>query len=263
MNETNNQERNELVVRILAIVGFVLLVIVLAWFAIQVVRFVPVAFSSLASIFEANQRDLHDRTTGDENVVVVNEGKTPDEASGDEQEQVVEETPEEVPKTDVTNTSPVATSTSTSTPNTTTTTTTTKPAPIQYKTVVTYKTPVSDPNGYTDLQVAFVAVGSINSSGRFVASDYVSEDEQNALQFTVKNIGTKTSSEWSFEAELPNGGVMDSKVQKPLSPSETSTLTIVFEMDDANRDRYAEVKVTGGNDTTSANNSFRTKVRVK
>jgi hypothetical protein len=49
-----------------------------------------------------------------------------------------------------------------------------------------------------------------------------------------------------------------------LKPSETSTLTVVFEMDDSNnKDRYAEVKVTGGNDTTSANNSFRTKVRVK
>ena len=71
MTETNNQERSEIVIRFLAIAGFVLLVIVLAWLAIQVVRFIPVAFSSLANIFEANQRDLHDRTDDDENVVVV------------------------------------------------------------------------------------------------------------------------------------------------------------------------------------------------
>ncbi len=111
--------------------------------------------------------------------------------------------------------------------------------------------------------MAFVAVGKLNSSGRFVASNYVEEDEQTAMQFTVKNIGTKTSSDWGFVAELPNGGEITSKVQKPLRPSETSTLTIVFEMDDSSRDRYAEVKVTGGSDINFANNSFRTKVRVK
>lgn len=252
MTETNNQERNELAIRILAIVGFVLLVIVLAWLAIQVVRFIPVAFSSLANIFEANQRDLHDRTDGDENVVVVVEDETPE---NEQDEEVEEEEVTETPEVEVPDNKPVATSTPT---------TPAKPAPVQYKTVATYVTPVSDPNGYTDLAVAFVAVGKLNSSGRFVASDSVEEDEQNAMQFTVKNIGTKTSSEWGFVAELPNNGEMSSKVQKPLKPSETSTLTVVFEMDDSNnKDRYAEVKVTGGNDTTSANNSFRTKVRVK
>lgn len=251
MNDTNNQERNELVIRFLAIAGFVLLVIVLAWLAIQVVRFIPVTFSSLANIFEANQRDLHDRTNDDENVVVVVEN----ESSEDEEEVVEEEeVPEVTPEPEVTDVPPVATSTPVVKPT---------PTPIQYKTVVTYKIPVSDPNGHTDLQVAFVAVGKLNSSGRFVASDYVEEDEQNAMQFTVKNIGTKTSSDWSFVAELPNGGEMNSKTQKPLKPSETSTLTVVFEMDDSNRDRYAEVKVTGGSDINSANNSFRTKVRVK
>lgn len=252
MTETNNQERNEIVIRFLAIAGFVLLVIVLAWLAIQVVRFIPVAFSSLANIFEANQRDLHDRTEDDENVVVVVEDETVEEEQEEEvEEEEVTETPE-VPETEETDNKPVATSTST-----------VKPTPVQYKTVVTYKTPVSDPNGYTDLQVAFAAVGKLNSSGRFVASDYIEEDEQSAIQFTVKNIGTKTSSDWRFVAELPNNGEMTSKTQKPLRPSETSTLTIVFEMDDSNRDRYAEVKVSGGSDINSANNSFRTKVRVK
>lgn len=253
MTETNNQERNELFIRFLAIAGFVLLVIVLAWLAIQIVRFVPVAFSSLANIFEANQRDLRDRTNDDDNVVVVNEPTVEEEEKDVEEETPVIPVTPVVTETEVTDNKPVAT---TSTP-------TVQPAPIQYKTVVTYKTPVSDPNGYTDLQVAFVAVGKLNSSGRFVASDYVEEDEQNALQFTVKNIGTKTSSDWSFEAELPNGGEMNSKAQLPLKPSETSTLTIVFPMDDSNRDRYVEVRVTGSNDINSANNSFRTKVRVK
>lgn len=250
MTEINNQERNELVIRFLAILGFVLLVIVLAWLAIQVVRFIPVAFSSLANVFEANQRDLHDRTNEDDNVVVVVEDETTEENEEEVEEAVATSTPA-VPETVVTDTKPVATST-----------TVVKPTPVQYKTVVTYKTPVSDPNGYTDLQVAFVAVGKLNSNGRFVASDYVEEDEQNALQFTVKNIGTKTSSDWNFSASLPNGGEMNSKNQKPLKPSETSTLTVVFEMNDS-RSNYAEVEVTGGNDKNSANNSFRTKVRVK
>ena len=250
MTETNNQERSEIVIRFLAIAGFVLLVIVLAWLAIQVVRFIPVAFSSLANIFAANQRDLRDRTDDDENVVVVVEDEAPEDEEEVEEEEVTE-TPE-VPETVETDDKPVATSTPV-----------VKPTPVQYKTVVTYKTPVSDPNGHTDLQVAFVAVGKLNSSGRFVAADYVEEDEQNAMQFTVKNTGTKTSSDWGFVAKLPNNGEMSSKVQKPLKPSETSTLTVVFEMDDSNRDRYAEVKVTGGSDINFANNSFRTKVRVK
>ncbi|MEX0912959.1 MAG: CARDB domain-containing protein [Candidatus Paceibacterota bacterium] len=247
MTETNNQQPKSPAVRVLTIIGFAILVIILAWFAVQVVQYIPKTFSSLASIFEANQRDLRDRMDDDdENVVVVID---PEETPAEE---VPEEIPEETPITEVDEEETVVTPTPTTTP-----------APVQYKTVVTYHTPVSDPNGYTDLQAAFVAVGTLNSSGRFIPSDHVSEDEQNALQFTVKNIGTKTSSGWSFVAELPNGSELVSKVQQPLKPSETSTLTVVFEMDDSRGSRTAEVKVTGGSDINSANNSFRQSVRVK
>lgn len=246
MNDTNNTERNEQMVRIMAVVGFVVLICLLAWLAVQAVRFVPVAFSSLANVFEANQRDYAENVNenGDENVIVVVEDTENVEESEDEEEVVV---PEET-----------AVATSTPVAATTTTPVVTTPAPIQYKTVTTYKKPVSNPNGVTDFSMTFVGVGSLNSSQRFVPGN-LPNSGQGAIQFVVKNIGTKTSGDWSFKLDLPNGSKMTSSVQKPLLPSESSTLTVAFSMSD---DKWHDTNgtVVGGGDVSLANNSFTAKV---
>ena len=244
MNDTSNNERNEQMVKIMAVIGFVVLVCLLAWLAVQVVRFIPTAFSSLANIFEANQREYAENTD-DENevIVVVNE----------EAEEEPEEEEDSEEETVATSTTPVATSTVATRP-----TSKPKPAPVQYRTVTTYKYPVSDPNGQIDLAATFVGVGTLNSSGKFVVGE-LSDNGQGAMQFVVKNIGTKTSGTWSFEATMPNGSKTSSKTQQPLRPAESSTLTLVFGMNDENPHDVSAI-VTASGDVNTKNNAFGAKL---
>ena len=244
MNDTSNNERNEQMVKVMAVIGFVVLICLLAWLAVQVVRFVPTAFSTLANIFEDNQREYAENTDNEAPVVVVVE-ETPEEE--------VDEEPEENEETVATSTAPVATSTVV-----TSTTTKPKPAPVQYRTVTTYKYPVSDPNGKVDLVATFVGVGSVNSAGRFTVGELPNRGE-GAMQFVVKNIGTKTSSDWSFEATMPNGSKMSSKSQAPLRPAESSTLTLVFGLND-DRPQDVGVIVSTSGDVNTSNNSFGAKL---
>lgn len=254
MNDNTDKGVHERFLQFLAIIGFVITVFLLAWLAVQLVRFIPTAFSSLASVFESNQRELNERTNNDDqNVVVINddeEDSTPEEVFDDSAS--VDDIEGGTPSVEEDN---EVDSAPTPTP------TPTVPAPVEYKTVVTYKTPVSDPNGYTDLQASFVAVGHMTSGGRFMPTNVIEEGKYSALQFAVKNIGTKTSGEWHFGAELPGGSTMNSKVQKPLKPSETSTLTVVFTPNEDGRER-ASVTVFGGNDISLTNNSFDVNVEV-
>lgn len=249
MNDNTENGRSDSLVRLMSIVGFVVMICLLAWLAVQVVRFIPTAFSSLADIFESNQRDLNDRLgrNDDDNVVIVQESDE-DEAAEEETEEEAEE------EFDEDETVSPARPTTGGTPA--------QPTTPQYKTVVTYKTPVSDPNGYTDLQTAFVAVGRLTAENRFIPATSLVENEYSAVQFAVKNIGTKTSANWHFVAELPNGDTMTSKIQQPLRPQETATLTVVFTMDGGRGARYVGVTAVGGNDTNLANNGFRTGVQV-
>ncbi len=233
-------------VRIMAVVGFVVLICLLAWLAVQVVRFVPVAFSSLADIFEQNQRDYAENVNenGGEDTIVVENTET------NQDSEVEDEVVVEGDNTVATSSTPVVVAT--------TTPVATTPTPIQYKTVTTYKKPVSDPNGKTDLAMTFTGVGSLNSNQHFVPGS-LPDRGQGALQFVVKNVGTKTSIDWSFKLDLPNGATMTSSVQKPLLPSESSTLTVTFEM---NNDDWHDINgtVVGGGDINLANNSFVAKV---
>lgn len=234
---------------IMAVVGLIVMICLLAWLAVQLVRFIPTTFSRLAEVYDNNRDELADRTDDDENVVIVNE---------DEEDEEVEETPGEEEEVDETPAPTGSDMKPTPTP-----VPTPKPTPVQYRTVVTYVTPVSNPNGYTDLAATFVAVGKMTSQERFVAANHLEEDERSAMQFKVTNIGTKTSGEWRFAALLPDGSTMNSPVQRPLKPNETATLTIVFDGVDGNKDRKIGVDVTGGNDNNSKNNGFRVTVDVK
>ncbi len=251
---------------ILAMAGFVVLVILFAWLAIQFVRMLPTAWDRLATVFEENQRALEEKTANqdddsnkdddkksDDNVVVVDNNE-------DYIDDVVEDdSKEEDDSKDVATTTP----TTTPTPTTGTGTVKPTPTPVQYHTVATYVVPTSDPNGYTDLEITFVAVGRMTAAERFVAGAELEADEIGAMQFRVKNIGTKTSSDWHFEALLTDGDTMKSNVQKPLKPGEMATLTVVFEVGDKDGNRSFGASVYGGNDINSANNGFRSSTKVR
>jgi hypothetical protein len=140
-------------------------------------------------------------------------------------------------------------------------TNTTRTPPVQYRTVPVTVTrmPVSNPNGYTDLAVTFIGVGTYNANTKiFTPKTSLREGERAALRFEVKNIGTKTSSEWYFNATLPTGTdlVFKSTANAPLKPNERQVITLQFDGVSENGDERVVVTVIGGDDAITANNSF-------
>lgn len=123
-----------------------------------------------------------------------------------------------------------------------------------------YKIPVSNPNGFTDLAIKFVSVGGI------VDSKYVSgEMEQNstgAVQFEVKNIGTKTSEDWAFSITLPDGSTYNSDTQNSLKPNERATLTIGIQTGNDSSHTFVG-KVSTVEDRSSGNNTFSRVISIQ
>jgi len=101
----------------------------------------------------------------------------------------------------------------------------TQPVPARTPTVA-YTTPVSDSNGYSDLGTSFIAMGEI-INGAFVTGP-VSVQNNGAVQFSVKNLGTKTSDEWNYSVILPNGQTHTAVNQRELKPNERAVITIGF-----------------------------------
>jgi len=116
-----------------------------------------------------------------------------------------------------------------------------------------YAIPVSDPQGTTDLDASFVAVGEVIN--RAFVPGPVSVNNDGAIQFVVKNIGTKTSTAWSFSVDLPSGDVYQSPTQVALKPNERAILTIGFPAGGSALHKF-EVKVLEATDRNTRNNSF-------
>ncbi|MCA9354206.1 MAG: hypothetical protein KC877_01670 [Candidatus Kaiserbacteria bacterium] len=100
------------------------------------------------------------------------------------------------------------------------------PTTPTYEQEYVYTIPTSDPNGRTDLGTRFIAAGSIVGNTFF--SEAIKRGDDGAIQFAVKNYGTKTSAKWTFSVTLPGGGTYNSAEQQPLKPNEEATLTIGF-----------------------------------
>lgn len=125
----------------------------------------------------------------------------------------------------------------------------------------TYSLPVSDPKGKTDLSVGYLGIGQV-VNGNFISTGTIKEGQKGALQFTVTNIGTKTSADWTFEANLPGGVKYTSEKQSPLKPNEKATLTIIFpEVNDETKVNFSfEVNSTGESNTKNNNLAWTTSV---
>ncbi|MCD5381936.1 MAG: hypothetical protein LR017_01315 [Candidatus Pacebacteria bacterium] len=153
-------------------------------------------------------------------------------------------------------------STEVATRPTPTQTTGTTPAP-RTPTPTTYSyIPVSYENGFTDLRVTFLGIGVL-SGGTFTPKAALDTDEDNgAFQFEVKNIGTKTSEKWSFEAILPSGQEFDSESQTALKPNERAVFTLGFEDIGDTGSKEISVALDVDNDSKKSNNSFDWSVKV-
>lgn len=151
--------------------------------------------------------------------------------------------------------SPTTPPTTPSTPTTPTTPST--PQEPVYTQEYIYAIPTSDPNGQTDLAARYLFVGKIENN-RFEPAA-IRKDETGAIQFEVKNFGTKTSKKWSFTVSLPGGGEYESSDQAPLKPNERAVLTIGFSGADQNAHTF-DVAVFESTDRNTANNDFSHRV---
>ena len=149
-------------------------------------------------------------------------------------------------------------------PNTSNQTNTTKPS-IPTKPVTTYSytysLPVSDPKGKTDLSVGYLGIGQMVND-TFISTGLLKQDQKGALQFTVTNIGTKTSNDWTFSALLPNGTAYTSAKQAPLKPNEKATLTIIFSEVTDSKEAKFEFTVNSTGETSTKNNSLAWTTKV-
>ncbi len=243
--------REEKMARFFSIIGFIVMVVLLAWLAVQFVRFLPTAFTSLADIFEDNQQALREKSgsNNDDSVVVIVEDE--DDSAADQ------DTSWDLPDIDTDPTTPDDAVIEDDTEEVETNTDDT----VYYTTIETYSVPQSDPNGYTDLEISFIAVGRMSSDDRFYPGESLSEGDRGAIQFQVKNIGTKTSDVWQFLTELPSGAVTESQMQEPLQPKEYAILTVAFTAPSSGTKQIGAA-VNNSVDATSYNNSFKTTVYI-
>jgi hypothetical protein len=118
-----------------------------------------------------------------------------------------------------------------------------------------YKIPVSDPNGFTDLEMSYITIGNIINTQFVPYGSTIHTAKQSAIQFTVKNIGTKTSTSWTYLLRLPDGSVYTSPNQAPLHPNERVTITQGFATPVVGN--YTIVGSVPMSDVNIVNNSFR------
>jgi hypothetical protein len=121
----------------------------------------------------------------------------------------------------------------------------------------TYAIPTSNPNGFTDLATAYIAMGEVISN-RFVPGVVASAND-GAIQFSIKNFGTKTSDDWTFSVKLPNGATYESSDQEPLKPNERAVLTIGFAAGSDTRHTF-EVEVDESSDQNNRNDTFSQRI---
>lgn len=162
---------------------------------------------------------------------------------------ISEEKTEEVTK--VEETKPTVVTTPTQKPEVTKPVVTT-PTPT-YKQEYVYTIPTSDPNGKTDLSASFINIGRITGNTFFAGT--VKQDDKGAIQFEVKNYGTKTSANWTYTVSLPDGDTYTSSTQTPLKPNEQAIITVGFPTNDKSTHTF-KIEVKESTDKNLLNNKF-------
>lgn len=211
-------------------------------------RFTDVAYTIAFLPEDAIETTYDKRST----ITIVNAAISPIAVIDEEEEEIVEVPAEETPTTE--------------TPTTPTTPTTPAPTPRptqpKYVTKYVYQIPVSNPNGYTDLSIKPLGVGYI-SGKTFVKTGSYRAGENGAIQFEVKNIGTKTSNTWKYTATLPGGQVYESPTQAALKPNERAVISIGFVAPSKTGTAPYNISVSISGDSNTSNNYLLSAVLVK
>jgi hypothetical protein len=150
---------------------------------------------------------------------------------------------------------PPVTGSTTTTPETTPTpnepTSPSRPVSVQQPTYI-YTIPASDPRGTPDIAVRFLNTGTI-SNNRFIIGA-LKRNESGAVQFEVRNLGTKTSVAWTYTIEAP-GLSFTSAPQAALKPSERAVLAVAF-AGSRDQSETITVRINTATDKNRTNNQF-------
>ena len=104
--------------------------------------------------------------------------------------------------------------------------------------------------------VSYLGLGIVDVNGTFIKTETITKDVAGALQFSVHNIGNKTSEDWTFSGVLPGDVEFASGEQNSLLPNERAVLTLKFKaVIDLGTESY-EVSVDTNKDKNGANNTI-------
>lgn len=239
-------------VKALAVLGIVALLLLGLFFTSRVVANLPDAarsiaagFVSVTSQFFGADEDADDEDDSDVIVVEDDEEEEEDIDSDDEDEE--EENGDGTVSTPTTGTGGQ-------------TTTTRSEYRIVHRPVTTTGVTVSDPNGDIDLELTILATGILDRSRNreFVERDEVDGNDTVAVKFQVKNIGTKSSGEWWYRAELPtdSGFTYDSEEQLELKPGERMEFVLAFtDIEDDRGTAEVEIEIDPSRDLDESSRS--------
>lgn len=124
----------------------------------------------------------------------------------------------------------------------------------------TYTIPTSNPDGYTDLEITYLGIGEIKD-GKFVAVSKLEEGDDGAIQFSVKNVGTKTSKDWVYSVSLPDDLSHYSKDQDELKPNEEAVISVGFPVT-TDKDSLVSGSIITSSDLDRTNNNFAWNVQI-
>lgn len=249
---TENITFRDIVVKLLAITGFLVTIAVILWGAIEGAKRAPQAFSSLASIAESIERYRPQSDSSVIEVAVTEEVSTPSATPETEvaqnypvietpREEVATATPPEVKEEPAPAVAPVVTPTT--------------PEPKKEVLTVTV--------GSSDLKMTILGSGIIKNE-IFSYTNRYDSDERNALRFDVKNVGSQVSDIWYFNVVLPSGKVYTSPKQVALRPQDHIEFTLGFYLDEETGE-YATLTtmIESNTDKNTSNDSASLRVNVR
>lgn len=125
-----------------------------------------------------------------------------------------------------------------------------------------FELPSSDPDGFVDLAIKYLGTGRLTNDNEFIPGGTIDSDSRGAFQFEVRNLGTKTSDEWSFEAALPTGREFASDEQDGLLPNEYSVITLGFDLTGETGAQTFGAEIDVDDDRVAGNNDFTWAVTI-
>lgn len=189
--------------KVLASIGFIVVLAIVVWGSVQTIKFTPSAYSSLSAavinitsrFIPNNEIILFEEDKEEKNIEIIEtDNKTTKETiniiPGEKTESLTEFSGGDVSAAS------------------------------------------SDPNGFVDLEVRILETGIISTTtNEFTATSSVRLSDRVAVRFEVTNIGTRSSDSWTFSAVLPTFPVyiFSSQSQQELGPGDKIVFTLGFD----------------------------------